>query len=94
MITITAKCVLLEDKKEEFIKTAQKLIEESNKEEGCISYNLYEDIHYKNLVSFIEVWESAKAIELHNNSAHFKSIVPKLRELQIEDSTVNLYRKL
>lgn len=41
MITITAKAILIEGKKEAFIKTAQELIQESNKESWCISYNLY-----------------------------------------------------
>lgn len=94
MITITAKCTLIEGKKEDFIQMAQKLIEESNKESGCVSYDLYEDINDENIVTFIEVWKSSEAIEIHNNSDHFKTIVPKLRELQIEDSSVNLYNKI
>ncbi len=94
MITITAKCTLVEGKKEEFIKIAQKLIEESNKEMGCISYDLYEDINDENIVTFIEEWESSEAIDTHNNTEHFKQIVPKLRQLQIQDSVVNLYNKI
>lgn len=94
MITITAKCTLVEGKKEEFIKIAQKLIEESNKEMGCISYDLYEDINNENIVTFIEVWESNEAIEIHNNAEHFKQIVPQLSKLQVEDSSVNLYKKI
>lgn len=94
MITITAKCKLIEGKKEEFIKLAKELVEESNKENGCISYNLYEDINDENIVTFIEVWGSSEDINKHNNSEHFKNIVPKLSKLQKEDGIVNLYKKI
>lgn len=94
MITITAKSTLIEGKKEEYIRIAQELITESNNEEGCISYDLYEDINDTNVVTFIEEWKSKEAIEIHNNSEHFTRIVPKLRELQAEDSSVNLFTKI
>lgn len=94
MITITAKSTLIESKKEEYIRIAQELITESNNEEGCISYDLYEDINDTNVVTFIEEWKSKEAIEIHNNSEHFIRIVPKLRELQAEDSSVNLFTKI
>ncbi len=94
MITITAKCALIENKKEEFIELAKELVEESNKESGCISYNLYEDINNENIVTFVEVWETIEDIENYNKSDHFKRVVLKLRKLQMEDSIVNLYKKM
>jgi len=62
MITIVAKKTIKEDKKEEFKNLANKLIEESRKETGCIEYDLYEDLRNSNKVAFIEVWESEEAI--------------------------------
>lgn len=94
MIIITAKCILKENKKEEFIRVAQEMIEETNKEDGCISYNLYEDINDENIVTFIEEWESREAIEGHNNSEHVKRIVPKFNELRVDRPTINLYEKI
>lgn len=94
MIIITAKCILKDNKKEEFIKVAQEMIEETNKEVGCISYDLYEDINDENIVTFIEEWESREAIERHNNSEHVKRIVPVFNELRVEKPTINLYEKV
>lgn len=93
MIIIVAKSVVKEGKLEEYKMLARELVEKSQKEEGCISYNLHQDIDNENVLAMIEEWKDKEAIELHNNSAHFISIVPKLRELR-EKSEVNLYVKL
>lgn len=92
MIIIVAKCLLHEGKIEEFKILAEKLINESRKEEGCISYELCQDVNNKNILTFIEKWVSQEAIDIHNNSNHFTSIVPKLRQLQVGESEVNLYK--
>ena len=90
MITIVAKNVIKEGKLEEFKALAKEHVEKSRKEAGCIAFNLNEDINNKNVLTFIEEWENKEAIELHNKSAHFTTIIPKLGELR-EQSEVNLY---
>ena len=93
MIKIVAKIILKEGKKAEFIKTAEELIQKSRAEEGNISYSLFEDVNNENIVAFIEEWKDLKAIEFHNNTEHFKRIVPMLGELR-EKSEVNLYKEI
>jgi quinol monooxygenase YgiN len=90
MITIVSKNIVKEGKAEEFKNLAKELIEESRKEAGCISYNLNQDINNSNILTFIEEWKDKEAIEQHNKSTHFTSIVPKLGELR-EDKELNLY---
>ncbi|MDW7671841.1 MAG: putative quinol monooxygenase [Bacillota bacterium] len=92
MITIVAKSVLKEGKVEDFKVITRELIEESRKEAGCISYNLYQDVKNHKILTFIEEWEDLEAIELHNVSEHFTRIVPQLSELREGPSEVNLYQ--
>lgn len=91
MITIVAKNFVQKDKIEEFKKLTKTLIEKSRKEEGCISYNLFEDIEDECVLTFIEEWKSFEDIDIHNSSPHFKSIVPKLDDLCQKSAVVNLY---
>jgi quinol monooxygenase YgiN len=93
MIIIVAKSTIKEGKVEEFKNLAEELIDESRKESGCISYSLNQDINNKNILTFIEKWESKEDIEIHNNSSHFTRIVPKLGELRVS-SEVNLYERV
>lgn len=81
MIKIVAKNTVKKENKADFINTAKELIEKSMAEEGCISYTLNESLDGKYL-TFIEEWKDEKSIEMHNNSEHFKSIVPKLSQFK------------
>lgn len=94
MITIVAKSIIKEGKVEEFKALAKELIEESRKEEGCISYNLNQDLNNKNVLTFIEEWQDKEAIALHNNSVHFTTIVPKFGEFREKASEINLYERV
>jgi quinol monooxygenase YgiN len=93
MINIVAKNIVKKEKIEEFKLLAEKLVKESKKEKGCISYDLYEDIDNSNILTFIEEWIGEEAINLHNKSEHFTTIVPKLRELVESGPEINLYKK-
>jgi quinol monooxygenase YgiN len=94
MITIVAKSVVLEGKAEEFKALARKLVAESQKESGCLSYDLYQEVNQPNVLTFIEVWKDKEAIEKHNASRHFTHIVPKLGALREGPAEVHLYQKL
>ena len=94
MITIVAKSVIKEGKKEEFMALTKELIEKSRAEVGCLAYDLYEDIKNPNVVAFIERWQDMKTIAAHNKSPHFTSIVPKLGGLREGEMEITLYKQL
>ena len=84
MIKIVAKNTVKKENKADFINTAKELIEKSRAEDGCISYTLNESLDGKYLTF----------IEMHNNSEHFKSIVPKLSQFKEGDMDVILYKEI
>ena len=94
MITIVAKKLIKQGKLEEFKALAEDLINESRNEEGCIAYNLYEDINNSYILTFIEEWKNEEVIKLHNSTEHFTNIVPKLADLQEGKTEVNLYKMI
>lgn len=94
MLTVVAKSIVKKDKIEEFKKYADKIIEETRKEEGNISYNLYEDSKEPNIITFIEFWRSEEDLQKHFNSKHFTEIFPKMGELQESEGEVNIYNKI
>lgn len=92
MITIVAKTIVKQGSVEEFKALAEKLINESRKEEGCKEYNLCQDIHDTRILTFIEQWIDEEAINLHNNSKHFTTIFPELEKLLDNPPEVHLYK--
>lgn len=94
MIKIVAKIVVQEDKIEEFQKMAAELVEKSQAEEGNVSYSLNQSTQDKCQHAFIEIWKDNDAIEKHNASEHFTTILPKLGEMASEPLTVDLYTEV
>jgi len=93
MIKIVAKNIVKDENLETFKAQAEVLVKASRSETGCIEYGLHEDINNPNTLTFIECWKDQEAINIHNNSEHFKTIVPKLGELR-DGSEINLYREV
>ena len=91
MITIVVNIKVKENKKSDFLKTIRALIHDSREEEGCISYELYENKNDEFSFVLIEYWISQDSVDLHNKTEHFITIGPKLRELASLE--VNLYTK-
>jgi quinol monooxygenase YgiN len=90
MLKLVAKFIVKEDKIEEFKKYAEELVTETRKENGCISYQLFQDINDSKILTFIEEWENQKSIDNHNNSKHITGLLPKLMETLKEDPVLNV----
>jgi quinol monooxygenase YgiN len=94
MVKVIAKFFVKEDKVEEFLKLASVLVEESRKEEGCVSYNLLQDVSNPQILIMVEEWESAKILKTHMASAHFTSIIPKMSLLQFQKEEITVCKNV
>ncbi len=94
MIKVVAKNYIKEEKVDEVLEIIKELIEETRKEEGCIKYELFQDVKNKGVITFIEEWENMEALQKHMESEHFKRIVPKVQSHTEKEMEINLYTKL
>lgn len=94
MVKVIAKFFVKEDKVEEFLKLASVLVEESRKEEGCVSYNLLQDVSNPQTLIMVEEWESAKILKTHMASAHFTSIIPEMSLLQFQKEEITVCKNV
>lgn len=81
MIKIVAKMHVKPGKAEEFKAMAKELVEKSRAEAGNVFYSLNVSTADPEALAFIECWKDQAAIETHNQTAHFTTILPKLAEL-------------
>ena len=93
MIRVVSKGIFYEDKTDEALKLYEELVAESQKEKGCVSYNLYRDMEDGTILTMMEEWESEKALEEHKKSEHFTKIVPVISKLR-KHSELNIYKKI
>ncbi len=81
MIVLVLKIEVKEGKKEEFLKVAELLVEGSQKEDGNIEYNIYQDLDDENTVAFIEKWKDQEALDFHEKTEHFTNNIDNLLAL-------------
>ena len=91
MIEIIAKGTFKPDCVETFKRLAHEMVLKTRQEPGCISYQLCQDVSDSNTFAFVETWADQAAIEAHNQSPHFTSIVPLFADLLAEPMEVKLY---
>ena len=94
MIKAVAKQFVKEDKVDEFLELAKKLVEATVKEAGCIKYELFQDAKDSKILTMIEEWENKDVLDKHMNSEHFREIVPILSSFMEKPAEMNLYKKV
>ncbi|MFI3332462.1 MAG: putative quinol monooxygenase [Rikenellaceae bacterium] len=81
MIRINAFFQVNEGANEQFLAAIKPLVEASQAEEGCIAYDLFASTTRPDVYLMCETWADQAAIDAHNASAHFTTVVPQLGEL-------------
>lgn len=93
VLTIIAKILAKEEKRDFVKKELLKLIEITKKEKGCINYDLHQDNENPNLFLFHENWESRELWQTHMNNAHLAEYI-KATEGAVEEFTLNEMTKI
>ena len=93
MIKIIATSIIKEGKEQEFLAIAKTLVEKSQQEPGNIFYTINQNIENPRQFCFLECWKDQEAIDCHNKSEHYTTLVPKLGELR-EKGTLEIYKEL
>jgi quinol monooxygenase YgiN len=93
MIKVVAKHYVKSDKLKEYLEQARPLVEATVQENGCIKYELFEDVQDPTILTMIEEWVDKDALNKHMASEHFLRIVPILGKLIEKPTEINLYKK-
>ena len=91
MLKVVAKGFFYEEKVDQALKLYEELVRETQKEVGCISYNLYQDVNDRSILTVLEEWENVECLENHIKTEHFSRIVPEISKLRIS-AEINKYK--
>ena len=78
---IVAKLSVKPEKIKDFTAAAKEIIEKSNKEPGCLSYQLYQNPYDASKFVFVEEYKNQAAVDSHFATEHFKAFGPKIGDL-------------
>lgn len=93
MIKVIAPSIIKENHLSDALQLYELLVKETLKEQGCISYELFQDLDDPNNLTLIEEWEDKEALKRHTKTPHFIDLVGKLAEYE-QELPVRIYNKL
>jgi quinol monooxygenase YgiN len=93
MIKVVAKNKVNADKLETILSLYEELVQATRKEEGCIVYELFQDVEDSSVLTMIEEWEDKASLDQHMKTEHFVRIVPMVGKF-VEESSLNIYNKV
>ena len=64
-----------------YLESAKELVAASQKDAGCIAYDIFESSTRPEVLMICETWTDDAALAAHEAAEHFKTLVPKLAEL-------------
>jgi len=80
--TVVARLTIKKEAVDSFVQFAQKIVEVTRKESGCISYNLYKNAFGQEAeFIFYEEYKEQVALDFHNNSEHLKQFFSQITPL-------------
>lgn len=91
MVRVLARITARPDKIEELILVLLHLVEETRKENGCISYQLLQNKADLRDFTVIEEWESDSVIDTHLMSAHVQEAFSKAASLLAKEPDIRRY---
>lgn len=80
-MVIVATLIVKPDKIEDFETAAKDIVEQSNKETGCLSYQLLHDPYNLSKFVFVEEYKNQDAVNAHFAADYYKAFGPKIGDL-------------
>lgn len=94
MLNVIAKVTAQVDQTETVKAALNSVLESVRSEEGCLSYDLHQDIKDKNIFFFYENWDSLEHLEKHRMTPHMVELGHQIKDLLEKHMEVNLMDKL
>ena len=94
MIMSTARDYIVPERVPEYLPLIRRLIAETVKEEGNISYTLYQDREHAGEFVLLEFWRNQESLDAHFQTPHFTTIVPQIAKFHAKPSVVNTYTEV
>lgn len=88
---ITAKVYIKQGMEADFINAAKVMIENSNREDGCLSYMLYQDPYEKSNFIFVEKYKNQAAVDAHFATSYFSEFGTKIADMTAREMEIKIY---
>ncbi len=75
----------------DFIEAAKSIIEDSNREEGCLEYMLYHNPYDETKFIFVERYVNRAAVDTHFSASYFNDFGPKIEHMVLKPAEIKVF---
>jgi quinol monooxygenase YgiN len=93
-IRVIARERIQSGKRDEALAIFRELIEHTQKEDGCIAYNLHQSVEDPDQLAMFETWASKEALDAHMQSEHFQRLIPQVGPLTEGEAGIEVYEEI
>ncbi|MDR2015259.1 MAG: antibiotic biosynthesis monooxygenase [Azoarcus sp.] len=94
MIKVVAQFFIKSGEVEKALILGKKLVLDTRKENGCVSYELCQSLKDDANIAFIEEWENQAALDAHFQTPHFTDLVPRILALTEQETVITAFKKV
>ena len=91
MIIVHGSIPIQPDQREQALELARKMIEATQKERGCLSYDFFIGLRDPNTLVLFQEWESMELLMAHYQTPHMKEFLKDLPNVVNGDITTRRY---
>lgn len=91
-VRVVAHITAKPEKIEETLEALTALIAPTRAEEGCIAYELLQDIGDATSFTFVEEWSSSESLNAHFETEHLQQILAKVDQLLAAAPDIRRYK--
>jgi len=81
MIRLNVFIEVKDNNRAELVEIIKELVAKSQKDKGCIAYDLFESATRPEVLMICETWTDAAVVAEHEKAAHFVTLIPKINAL-------------
>ena len=90
-IRVVALVNVRPEKLQEAFEAFDPLVASTRNEEGCITYELLQNVEDPHDLTFVEEWSSAEALQAHFETEHFLAVAARADELLTAPPDIRRY---
>jgi quinol monooxygenase YgiN len=90
-VRVVARVNVRPEKLDEALGAFERLVAASRAEEGCVSYELLQNVEDQHDLTFVEEWASKAILDSHFQTPHFQAIAARVDELLTAPPEIKIY---
>lgn len=92
MILVRAQLTIKAEERGAFLDHLRTFVKISRTEEGCLSFNCYEDVDSPNAFTVLEEWRDQHSFDRHEHSSHLAQLKAQIGKMIISREATRVYR--